>query len=270
MNLRIVSLTPANTEVLFALGLGGQMVGVTEHCDYPREAADKEKVGRFAAPDPALIIKLRPDLVVSGGAIHRDLAGELQQAGLKVFELAPHTVAELFTNMEELVDLAGGCQPGLQLISELRSRVDIIAEQRRDRYRPRAVFLLGHHQTIAVPGKASCIYDAFSILRLEQIPSDEDLFYHLLDWEDIRRFDPEILVACGASPYGPTHKRCPGCSITPRPCARTRESLLELPQLQGTAAVRKGAVETVPCHFFCRTGPRLIDGMEWLADKLRS
>jgi iron complex transport system substrate-binding protein len=265
--LRIVSLVPANTEVLFALGLGEQVVGITEHCDFPQEAVEKEKVGRFAAPDLERIKTLQPDLVVAGGLIHSDIVQELLRSGIKVFDFAPHNVEELFSGMEEIIKLVGECKPGRSLISELRKRVDIIKEQGRGRAHPRVAFVLGS-DTIAVPGRASCQYDAFSIVGVEQFPSTDEILYQVVTWEQVQDFDPELLLACGASPYAPARKRCNGCTIRPRPCARNVESLLELPQLQETAAVRNRNVETVPCHFFCRPGPRLIEGMEWLAGRI--
>ena len=60
---RIISLAPSNTEILFALGLGDRVVGVTAYCDYPPEAQDKEKVGDYYGPDIEKIIALQPDLV---------------------------------------------------------------------------------------------------------------------------------------------------------------------------------------------------------------
>jgi iron complex transport system substrate-binding protein len=62
---RIISLAPSNTEILFALGLGDKVVGVTMYCDYPAEALDKEKVGDYYGPDIEKIIALQPDLILA-------------------------------------------------------------------------------------------------------------------------------------------------------------------------------------------------------------
>ena len=62
---RIISLAPSNTEILFALGLGDRVVGVTMYCDYPPEAQDKEKVGDYYGPDIEKIIALEPDLILA-------------------------------------------------------------------------------------------------------------------------------------------------------------------------------------------------------------
>ena len=62
---RIISIAPSNTEILFALGLGYRVVGVTDFCDYPAAALEKEKVGGFFPPDLEKIVALNPDLVVA-------------------------------------------------------------------------------------------------------------------------------------------------------------------------------------------------------------
>jgi len=62
---KIVSLAPGNTEILFALGLGDRVVGVTSYCDYPPEALNKEKVGGFYNPSVELVVNLTPDLILA-------------------------------------------------------------------------------------------------------------------------------------------------------------------------------------------------------------
>jgi len=63
---RIVSLSPSNTEILFALGLSDKVVGVTDYCNYPPEAAEKDSVGGFDKPNIEVILTLEPDLVLAG------------------------------------------------------------------------------------------------------------------------------------------------------------------------------------------------------------
>src|SRR6185369_5318687 len=86
---RIVSLAPALTEILFAVGAGDRVVGVTAFCDYPPEARQLPKVGGYTTPSVEAILALRPDLVlVSPASGNRDPALALRQAGLRV-EVVP-------------------------------------------------------------------------------------------------------------------------------------------------------------------------------------
>jgi len=88
---RIVSLDPSNTEILFALGLGDKVVGVTEFCSYPAEVLDKGKVGGFSTPDIEKIIALQPDLILAGSIHAKEIIPALEERGLTVFALAPKT-----------------------------------------------------------------------------------------------------------------------------------------------------------------------------------
>jgi len=62
---RIVSLAPSNTEILFALGLGDKVVGVTEYCDYPEAAKDKDKIGGYTTVDIERVVAIEPDLILA-------------------------------------------------------------------------------------------------------------------------------------------------------------------------------------------------------------
>ncbi|MEA3253847.1 MAG: helical backbone metal receptor, partial [Chloroflexota bacterium] len=96
---RIISLTPSNTEVLFALGLGDRVVGVTEFCNYPAEALDKEKVGGFSDADIERIIALQPDLVLAGSIHEKEIIPSLEAQGITVFALAPETLEEILEDI---------------------------------------------------------------------------------------------------------------------------------------------------------------------------
>ncbi|MCL6447839.1 MAG: ABC transporter substrate-binding protein [Armatimonadetes bacterium] len=107
MPVTIVPLAPSHTGILFALGLGDQVAGITAHCDYPPEAAGKPRAGLFARPDLAKIVSLQPGLVVAGGNITGSQGEELRKEGIKVMDFLPRTVAELFAGMEKIAEIAG-------------------------------------------------------------------------------------------------------------------------------------------------------------------
>lgn len=140
MPVTIVSLAPSHTEILFALGLGDQVAGITAHCDYPPEAAGKSRVGLFARPDLAKIISLRPDLVVAGGNITGSQGEELWKAGIQVMDFLPRTVVELFAGMEKIAEIAGVGAAGRDLAASFRERTGRVAEKAGLSRRPR-VFL---------------------------------------------------------------------------------------------------------------------------------
>ena len=86
-DLRIVSLAPSVTEILFALGSGGQLVGATDHCDYPPEAKRIERVGGFGAPSVEKLLDLHPDLVIAAGFERGEIAQTLRQSGIRTLDV---------------------------------------------------------------------------------------------------------------------------------------------------------------------------------------
>ena len=104
---RIVSLAPSHTEILFALGLGDRIVGVTRYCNYPEEAKEKEKIGGFATPDLEKIIALKPDLILAKGTLQKSLVTKLEERGQTVFWIYPHTVSDILESFERIGKITG-------------------------------------------------------------------------------------------------------------------------------------------------------------------
>ena len=92
---RIVSLAPSNTEILYALGLGSRIVGVTDFCDYPPRAQKKEKVGGYNTISLEKIVSVKPDLVVAAYGNPSETLESLRKLEIKVFGLNPRTMDEV-------------------------------------------------------------------------------------------------------------------------------------------------------------------------------
>jgi iron complex transport system substrate-binding protein len=266
--MRIISLVPSHTETLFYLDLGEQVVGVTEHCDFPPEAEQKERVGDFGKPDLVKIAALRPDLVVAGGSVHRAPVEELRQNGIEVFDFQPDSVNSLLDGMEALLRIAPSTS-GAARVDALRERKQRLEEHGRENARRlRLAFLVGE-SAMYVPGPANWQYDAFSLCGTAPLPAVGDALFIRVDWADIQAFDPEVILACGRSGQEQPRRRCPGCTVENRPCVRDIALIRENPALGSVAAVQSDGVYPVACHRFCRPGPRLFDGMEWLTALIR-
>ncbi|MGQ9464492.1 MAG: ABC transporter substrate-binding protein [bacterium] len=99
---RIVSLSPAMTEIVFALGSAGNLVGVTTYCNYPDSAKNIYKVGDFSNPSIERIINLNPDLVIVNLPEQNRIKQQLDKLGIKTFATSPKTINDIY---QEIVDL---------------------------------------------------------------------------------------------------------------------------------------------------------------------
>jgi iron complex transport system substrate-binding protein len=125
---RIVSLLPSNTEILFAIGAGDQVVGVTSYCNYPEEATTREQVGGITNKSLSVetIVALEPDLVLASGS-QDEIIPTLEEAGLIVIALKPATFDDIFANIEMVGQATGHADQATVLTADLRSRVEAVS-----------------------------------------------------------------------------------------------------------------------------------------------
>jgi iron complex transport system substrate-binding protein len=122
--LRIVSLAPALTETVFALGLGDRVVGVTRFCDYPPETRAKAKVGGYVDPSVEAVLALRPDLVlVSPSAGNRQAASALERAGVRLAVVRAERLEDTYAAIEVTARACGVDDRGRDLARRIREDV---------------------------------------------------------------------------------------------------------------------------------------------------
>ncbi len=123
---RIVSLAPSNTEILYALDLDDRVVGVTDYCNYPPEAADKPRVGGYSTVNIEKVIAAEPDLVLAALGNTEDVVNRLRSLGLTVVSLNPLTVEDVLHDIELLGVVTGQEEEASTLVGELRARVEAV------------------------------------------------------------------------------------------------------------------------------------------------
>ncbi len=128
---RVVSLAPSNTEILFAVGAGDQVVGVTQYCTYPPEAQDREQIGGFSAKTISVekIVALEADLVLAAGEIHQPVIEALEKLDVPVYSLDPNTLDEVYTEIELVGRMTGHEEEAAQTVEEMKSRVAAVMER---------------------------------------------------------------------------------------------------------------------------------------------
>ena len=122
---QIVSLSPNLTEIVFALGLGDRVVGVSNNCDWPVEAKQKPKMGTFWQPSTEAIIAAKPDLVVCESFLqHKEVAETLKRAGISVLSLRVESIEEFYSAIIQ-IGQATGCSDKAELLAvKIKSELD--------------------------------------------------------------------------------------------------------------------------------------------------
>lgn len=125
---KYISLAPSTTEILFALGLNEDIVGVSSYCDYPPEAKYKTKVGDFSHPNMEKIVSLRPDYVFCTGLEQAPVIAELKRLKLNVYVADPANIEELIKSIQEIGKITNREDQAARLISSMEDDIKKVRE----------------------------------------------------------------------------------------------------------------------------------------------
>ena len=240
---RIISLAPSNTEILFALGLGDRVVGVTMYCDYPPEAQDKEKVGDYYGPDIEKIIALQPDLVLATDFHRFDLIPALEQQGVAVFAVAPQTLDDVLESIQKIGQIADKEAEALELVDRMTSKIEEIEEQTKELEEKPRVFYMTWQDPMWTVGRATWIDDLINISGGVNIFSQYFESGAMVEIEWVILLNPEIIITSEWS----------------------YDWALNATELASTNASQTGRIYTFDDDLAQRPGPRLVEGLEWFA-----
>lgn len=251
---RIVSLAPNITEMLYALGLGERVAGVTQYCDWPPEVAAKPKVGGVINPSLEAIVALAPDLVVATADLNRAADVErLAGLGLAVYTIDTRSIAEVFSSLRALGELAGAAGRAQELVAGLERRRDALVARVAGRP-PVSVFVAIDRAPLISAGAGTFVGEMLTRAGGRNIAGASPIKYPVFSLERLVAEDPEVVI--DAADPGPVAADA------------LRASWLALPGAAGLRALRTGRLISVGQGDFFRPGPRIMDSLERLAEIL--
>ncbi|HKC57906.1 MAG TPA: helical backbone metal receptor [Vicinamibacterales bacterium] len=139
---RIVSLVPNITEMLFAIGAGSQVVGVSSYDDFPPETKALPRVGALLDPDTERIFALRPDLVIVYGS-QTELESQFARAGIRVYAYRHAGIGNVLQTIRDIARLVGRSADGDRAVRDLQAQLDTVRARVRGRPRPRTMLVIG-------------------------------------------------------------------------------------------------------------------------------
>jgi len=124
--MRIVSLAPSATELLYALGCGDDIVGVTWYCDYPIEAKTKPRVGRWIDIDFDKVEKLKPDVIFTSTFVQQKVVEECEKRGLHVVHTDPKTLDDVYESIKIIARAVGRESEGKKIVEDMKKEFSAI------------------------------------------------------------------------------------------------------------------------------------------------
>jgi iron complex transport system substrate-binding protein len=243
---RIVSLAPNLTEIVFALGLGDRLVGVTDFCDYPPAARQVARVGGITGPSAEQIVALAPDLVLATTAGNgKEQVLGLARLGLRVVVTDPKDLASVADSFVLVARAAGVPEAGARVAAEFRRRLDAVRRAVAGLPRPRTLLLVWPDPLIAAgprtfPSRLLEAAGGTNALAVEWSAA-----YPTIGLESLLAIAPDAIVLAA-------HQ------------GTTLEALARLSRYGDVPAIRDGRLAVIDQAILARPGPRLADAAEQL------
>lgn len=259
---RIISLAPSNTEILFALGLGDKVVGVTQFCNYPSEAQDKPKIGGFSATEIDVsmeqIVAADPDLILATETHVNEAVPKLAQLLPEANVVVLLTQTESFDIIFQAINLVGRCthteDKANQLVAEMKSRIKTITDKTnklQDFERPGVLYIVWHDPIYAIGGGTlgNSLIEAAGGVNIFQ----GQIGAPIVDLETIISRNPQVILGSAAIGIG---------------ADLPYQFTLNEERLKVVDARINNRVYGVNDDITGRPGPRIVEALEQLAKML--
>lgn len=247
---RVVSLAPSITEMLFALGLDEQIVGVTEFCDYPAASKSKAKVG-YSNPSVEAVIALRPEVVLAPSDFLRpDLQSKFEQLKIPVFVLDARTLEDIPLQIHTLGKMFEKTSAANEVTQRMRQRLAEVRRRVETLPAKRVLYVLNSQPLITV-GPGSFIHHMIGLAGGINIAGRTGMAYPRVSMETVLKEDPEVLIF----PSGETE-------------TVPRSEQQQWRRWDSLSAVKQQRFHEVSSNLLNRPGPRVVEGLEQLAQAI--
>jgi iron complex transport system substrate-binding protein len=252
---RVVSVVPAVTEMLFAIGAGPQVVAVSSYDNWPPEVRSLTRVGALLDPDIERILRLRPDLMVVYGS-QLELRAKLDRAGIATFPYLLGGLDNLMATIRRLGPRVGHPGEAERVADGLQARFDAIRARVAGRRRPRTLLVFGREpgtlRAIDASGGVGFLSDIVALAGGDNAFGSEKRESVRVSTESILAAAPEVIIDLHY-----------GHSLSPEQIDGERAAWNPL---SAVPAVRTGRVAILVGDEFVVPGPRLADAAEAIAD----
>ncbi len=257
---RIVSTAPSITEMLYALGLGDRVAGVTRFCRYPPEAQLKPKIGDYVNPDLEAIAALQPDLViVQANPVH--LRERLENMHLRTIEVDQQNIAGIYESIRVVGEAAGVADRAAKLIESIRSGLEAIRARAAASPAVRTMFVVGRSvgrlEGLVVVGRASFLNEVIRTAGGENVFNDALAPYPGVSLEEVIARDPEVIIDMGdmSDTVGVSKQHL-------------REVVALWNRVPSISAVKHRRVYAIAADMYMVPGPRVVDSARAMFEML--
>jgi iron complex transport system substrate-binding protein len=249
---KIVSLAPSNTEILFDLGLGDRVCGVTEYCDYPAEALTKERVGGYSNVDVEKVVAINPDLILAEDLHKAEVIPALEKLGFTVVALVPHNLKEIADSIKLIGMITDTEERADQIVDDMEQRVKAITDVTGGLGEEKKIKVLYviWHEPIRSVGINTGIHELIEKAGGINIAGFAGEGWPTISLEEIISINPQVVIV-NVEDYE-------GGDVS-------LQAILKDSRLAGVDAFINGRVYGINADLTNRPTPRIVEGLELIA-----
>lgn len=245
--IRAVSLSPAITEIIFALNCENYLVGNTIYCDYPEKAKKIYKVGDMINPSIEKIVKLKPTIVFLTYPLQKNIDEKLKALNIKTFNSSPNSLSEMFDEIIKIGEIFNKRERAEKLVDSLKQELNRI---KKSKTRLKVYIEINSNPPITI-GKNSFLNDLLEFIGLENIFADKFNPYPTVKHEEIILRNPDYIIV-----------------LHPESKAKDISSRLGYEKIK---AVKSGKIiDNLNPDYFLRNSPRVVEGIKILSKILNN
>jgi iron complex transport system substrate-binding protein len=254
---RIVSLSPSNTEILFAIGAGDNVVGVTDYCNYPYDfaawidAGNMTSIGNYWGPSVEPIVALEPDLVLATSA-SSDAANSLKNLGYAVLFIEGQTIDDVLQDILMVGRATYKNSEASDLVIEMRTRMDAVAMQLMSATTTPKVYHEVWGDPLMSVGPGTFIDELITLAGGTNIFNDATTSWPMISSEAVINKNPDVMFF-------------PDMYMGVGNFYETIEAVATRPGWDTITAVQDEALYEINADIISRNGPRLVDALELIS-----
>lgn len=192
----IVSMQPSNTEILFALGQGDKIVGVTEYDEYPKEALEIERIGSTLEFNGERIIELKPDVAFAYDNAPEETLKLLEDAGLKVFVInSSESIADVYENIEKIAQVVKQEEQAKTVIDDIKAKIAAVQEKVASVETPKNVYFeIAPAPSIYTTGSGTFQQELLELANVKNVFDDQEQWVQVSEEQVIEK-NPDVILS---------------------------------------------------------------------------
>jgi len=245
---RIISLAPSHTEILYALGLGDKVVGVTQFCDYPEEVKNKPIIGDSFSINLEKIVSLEPDLVIEYWGMNDELKKQLENAGIALVTFSPESISQIQDTIIKIGVATGTSEKAEEIVLSIKNKQIEITNKVKDAPPVKVFYEIEYSSALWTAGKGSFIDEIITLGGGQNVAADAVGAYAQYSVEALLEKDPQVYV-----------------TNTFNMGLQNYNDIKDRPGFNGITAVREGRIEILDGNILSRPSHRVVEALELMA-----